>query len=568
MKRQWFLYGILVLLFVIAYNVNSIVLHFQVDPFIASTLAMGNCLEDFGNLGVSFDYLEKCSYHGGYWQAHARDYMEYEPFSGILIYIVSTLANIPLINACYLPVPYVTICLLLLSFVKAISSIYSKFMKRNWKLWNTYFSVSIFLSLLAFIILNCIGKFYLMEYHAINLVFQLLIFFIIFRMVQRNDKTFFRASPLLLTLIFASNLFTHYNFPLSLIGGIITLIILCGLFRIAKIPFSNKTIPSLVVILVIFFLLTTFQQYYFILIGNSQDITALLPDLVSQMLDRTFSSGSAGAVMASYHFDTVLLICKKLWHVTILFTIGITTIFTICYLKCTKIRDNPLLFILYLFVVGISLTWMLTYFSHYGTQFAFQIDNPWLIQIFLLLPIILFVNSDKTSWQKIGLFISLLAISSLIFLTAWMVFEADFVIGGHSHFPYQVKSDAESASDFLASHTEDPSLVCGSIESTSGLFERLNVYDVKTLEKVHPIPLIQLMNRGSRQHEPIQEVYNLLKQRRVSKFIITEYEINHGFYSGLTISPFNSYDTRILQSAMELNDNLIYNSKSGKIYSL
>jgi hypothetical protein len=149
---------------------NIFLLNQQCDPFISTTVIMGKCIEHFGNINESTNYIIQCSKFKA-WQDHTKLYITYVPLSGVLTCMISEITNISLIKVCHFPLPYLSYFFLLYCILKMIYSYSKRYFDSNQTKWKIYIYFVLFSAVYSFIGLNCIGKFYVLEYHGISFVY-------------------------------------------------------------------------------------------------------------------------------------------------------------------------------------------------------------------------------------------------------------------------------------------------------------------------------------------------------------------------------------------------------------
>jgi hypothetical protein len=175
-------------------------------------------------------------------------------------------------------------------------------------------------------------------------------------------------------------------------------------------------------------------------------------------------------------------------------------------------------------------------------------------------------NSVKLN--KISQLLLVLAIlsSSLLFVDSSI--ELHNVLTGYSSFPYQVKEETNTANNFLIfNNNGDTQIVTGSLQMSSGLYEKINDYDIQKLNMVFSKPALPYIRAdGSKINKNVLEVYDSLNEGNVNKFVISDYELNNRFCGDLATSPLNSYEMVILKQKLDENENRIYDSGLSVIY--
>jgi len=569
MKRSLWLYCLLIIIFLIPLYINVSLLHSQCDPFISTTIISGKCIGAFGSIDGAVDYICQISEFGA-WQSHTRDFLIYEPFSGLLTYIISAVTGMPLIDVCYLPVPYIICFLLLFCILKLIYTSSINYFDISSKTWKAYIAVILFGSFYTFIGMNVIGKFYVLEYHGINFVLALCIYYLLIKSIMKSNKVFSSKVFLALFPLFLANMFVHYTFPLTITGGLILYLTIYEILRHLRIVPNNEILPQLTRLTLIFVILLSFQDFYYIRLSHAGNMMDMLNDLIATITTRLFYSGSSGRITnAIYPFVEYYLLIKRFWHMLLLIIITSITPLTIYYLKKRDISKNSLLLFSYIIILGMNVLGMYSYFVHYAGYLALELKEVWLLNALILFPILLFTNSHHKLWKKMGLILAIGLLLSTILLIGWATFEVDICANGYNAFPYSIKEDGKNAYAFAISHSDTSTVISGSIQATSGLYEHLYYYDLDKLNKIYPkIALYYMINmtNESRKHKDVLDIYNSLKNGGVSNFILTNYEMKNGFYGGLTVAPLDKNETKIFQDVLENNENVIYDSKKARLY--
>lgn len=536
-------------------------LNYQCDPFVSTTVILGQYIAASGNIDQTSDFFLNSAVYGNSWQSHAKDFILYVPFSGLLVAIIATVSGLPTITICYLPGPYIAMCLILFCLLREVYRYCKDTEIKNTArelLILTVLSVSVF----TFFFQYCIGQWYLFEYHAMNLVFELGLYFLFLKLAL-TKKSGSKECYILILIIYASLSFTHYNFPLSIIGALL-LLLSTTFFIYPRSAFRQKHYLSFVHLLIIFALFLSFQQFYTQVLSQTDGMLNVLSTLSQLITERVSSVNSGQSSDSIYPFIESLKILKKMFHIIFLIVLLLLCPTLIYYLR--KVGGHvSLIPLMFLLVLGINLTWIVTYVAVYGFSFSLQLKDIWILNIFILIPIVLLNKAQSTSIKRIGALLCLLLLISNVCLVGWITYELDFKLGGYSVFPYQVKENSLSACNFILCYTDQPSKVSGSLQTTSSLFEQMYYYDSRIMNNVYPTFFPAKNHLGAKRNAT--DAYYSIKQGGVSRFIITKYELDNYFYGELSAEPFTNNEVMELNQMMEYDD-LIFNSDKARVYAL
>ncbi|WP_292460185.1 hypothetical protein [Methanothermococcus sp.] len=557
---------ILLLIFIMGLYINTVTLNFQCDPFIPTTIIMAKSIGEFGSITEACDYISNAAKYSA-WQDHTKDFIKYEPLSGIIVCIIAKMTGLNEYTVSYLPIPYIIYCIFLYLIFKILYSINTK-ISRNQNL-NIFIFFVVLSGIYAFICKFVIGKFYVMEYHGIYWVYILAIYYLLLKyFILNNNHEIIQKIFLLIYIIFITNLFTHYNFPMTILGGLIIFITACMLLKCIGLNLLNNKIDYLKHAIPIFIILITLQNFYFLNLSHAGNFLDIFDILINTVINKI--TGSSSGVISSYSgyvYTTQWMFFRKWWH--ILFVLSAISIFitiTLYYLK-NKDKNVNLMSYFYTLILGRDFTWMYTYFINYGGNLSFYLPNSWFLNSLILTPITELLNSKKIFWKNTGKLFLIGAFILTLFLILDSSFEAYYAISGYSPFPYQVRNDGEQSFNFLISNIDRPEIIVGSLESSSALYAEMSKYSISKLNIIYPKPALDYMLiPGVKEHKSINEIYYSLKKGRVSKFILTKYELDKGFVGGLTVAPLTKNETKELKTILDTNENLIYDSGKAKIY--
>ncbi|AEF97060.1 hypothetical protein [Methanotorris igneus] len=570
---------ILIVLFTCGLYINIMTLDFQCDPFIPSTIIMAETFSEFNNYYDSVDFISNNAKYSA-WQGHTKDFIIYEPLSGIINCVISKVTGLNTYSVSYLIIPYFTYCILLYLIFNKLYNIFSKYCEINSKIYSIIVFFVLMTTIYAFICKYVIGKFYVMEYHGIFLIYVLTMFYLLLKYFETNYVEN-KKILLLMVIIFIANLFTHYNFTMTFTGGLIIFIISLELLKYLGIKFDIKLQSKLKIIALIFIIVLTLQNFYFINLGKSGgNMLETLGILINTLIDRVVGISSDSGIITNssdsgiitkqsgYIFSQQWMFVKKWWH--ILFVIVSVILFLSTTIKCLNNKDKKLninhILYIYILIIGIDATWMFTYFINYGGNLSFYLPNGWILNSLILIPIFYLHNSKEKLWKNIGKLLLLTNILLTLLLVLDSSFELHYVVSGHSPFPYQVREDTKTCSNFLIHNIDNQEIVVGSLESSSALYGFMSS-DLKSLEHIFPKPAFSyFLIPGVKYHKSVSDIYKSMKKDHVSKFILTDYEINSGFFGGLTVAPLTPNETKELKNLLELNENVVYDSKMARVY--
>ncbi|MFU8652679.1 hypothetical protein [Methanotorris formicicus] len=531
---------------------------------------MAKSINEFGNLESAVSYISKIAKYSA-WQCHTKDFIQYEPLSGVLVGILSNITGLSIFTTSYLPIPYMIYCLALLCIFRILYYNNIKLISNNNLIYDILIFFILFVGIYAFICKFVIGKFYVFEYHGIFLVYVLFSYYLLLRLVVTNNKNIINKILLILILIFVANLFTHYNYPLTLTGGLLIFMIVYKILKYLNIEIINKELAaSFKKIIILFIILLTLQNFYFVNLEHTKGLFETFTMLVNTLITKLVgSSSSSGVIMqkSGYIFNYQWMFVRKWWHILFVTTSVFMLLFiAVYYLKHKNLKPCSLSYF-YTLIFGRDATWMYSYFTHYGGNLSFYLPNGWLLNSLIMTPILQLLNSKDKLWNKLGKVFLGLSIILTILLLLDSTFEAHFAISGSSPFPYQVRNDGVSLFNFLITNVDKPQIIVGSLESSSALYSYLAFYDLVKLEYVFPKPALgYMLIPGIKKHKSVEEIYYSMKKDKVSKFILTKYELDNGFFGGLTVAPLTKNETKKLKNILEANENIIYDSGKAKLF--
>ncbi|NJE77284.1 hypothetical protein [Thermococcus sp. ES12] len=545
--------------------INLYVLHYQTDPFISTTINMGKLISSFGDLNNARHFVLDNWVPFG-WQGHTRDFIQYEPLSGVLVHEIGSITNLSIRSASYLPVPYFVYLILLYLIMKWAYSLVSIEKQKMTKL-NVLVLFILFASGYAYICLFVIGTFYVFEYHGIYYVYALTMYYLLLNLIfNRQGVRLAKRIIVLITLVFLANLFTHYEIPLTVTGGL--LLYLFAVYWLSKITDTKESafLKDLKVLIAVFMVLIFSQGFYYSALSSSAGIIQMIPVFFTSILDRVIS-GSAGQIVGNiYPYGNYLVFTKKLWHLGFAAMLLLQLSLAV-YLVKKHSFILPVIFS-YLFILGRDISWMISYFAMYLGSFSFELKTAWLLNLLVPVPILGFSHLTKAKRKRASLII--LAIIISIALIGWSTLYAHMFIEGYSAYPGQVKEQAWTVAPFIKHnlHQDNISIVItGSLQATSGIYENMPLY---VLDEVYLVPAIFYIKEklDTKQHIPVQEIPNSLRQSDVDFLVVTEYENKKGFYGGLAIAPLNKDEVKLLTHLITVQDTVIYSSDIVKIYMI
>jgi hypothetical protein len=524
---------------------------------------MGKLISSFGDLNNARQFVLNSWIPLG-WQGHTRDFILYEPLSGVLVYEISSITNLSIKSASYLPVPYFVYLILLYLIMKWAYSLVSIEKQKMTKL-NVLVLFILFTSGYAYICLFVIGTFYVFEYHGIYYAYALTLYYLLLKLVfNRRGSKFAKKIIVIITLVFLANLFTHYEIPLTVTGGL--LLYLFAVYGLSKILHTGELafLRDLKTLIVVFMVLILSQSFYYSALSSSTGIIQIIPVFFTSLLNRVLS-GRAGQIVSNvYPYGNYLIVTKKVWHLGFVIILLFQTSLAIYVVK-KRPSTLPVIFS-YLFVLGRDISWMMSYFAMYLGSFSFELKTAWLLNLLISVPILGFFHLIKTKWKQISLIILVFVLS--LILIGWSTLYAYMFVGEYSAYPGQVREQAWTAVPFIKSHSDNHTVILtGSLQATSGIYENM---PLQALDKAYLVPAIFYIKErtNTKQHMPIQDIPNALRQHNVDYFVVTQYESKKGFYGGLTIAPLTPDEIKLLTHILGVQDTILYSSDIVKLYRL
>jgi hypothetical protein len=529
---------------------------------------MAKLFQEFGTYESSIEYIEQCSKYGA-WQGHTKDFLTYEPFSGILVYSISQITGLSVISAAYLPIPYIIYCILLYGIFKIIYENIDENLPKN-KFWKITSLFAVFVGIYSFICKFVIGKFYVLEYHGIYWVYILATYFLIIKAGTSLKKD--SSTILLLTLIFIVNIYTHYQFPMTFLGGIFIYYVIYEACVKIGVSESHNIQSILKKLILLFATLLTLQNFYYVSLESNYGFLSIFTNLVDSLMAKIFSEQSSGILMSksAYYYAQKLSFFNKLWH--ILFAILLCIVFlTIPIYSLKNLKKLKPLDYFYMAILGNDMTWIYTYYSKFVNHFSFYLLNSWILNVLILIPISEFFSIKHPFWNAIGriCWILLLFSSSLLLLTSTLEF--DSIVKGYSAFDHIAVEYGNFAGKFIISNSfgGHDELILASIGVSSKLYENINYYDVQKLKTIFPKNAVTyIQSPTGKVNNNISDIYFLIKEDDVSKVILTEKELKDGFYGSLTTTPLDHTEMSIFKGFLDSKDNIIYNSQRSIVYDL
>ncbi|MDI3501274.1 MAG: hypothetical protein PWP22_1045 [Thermoanaerobacter sp.] len=548
------------LLFLISLYVNIVLLHYQTDPFIPTTIKIAQLVSKFGSLESAQQYVTGNWHYSG-WQGHTIDFLRYEPLSGILVYEISSVTGFKINTVAYFPLPLLIYVIMLYIISKLIYNLLPEKIKIEKNIMIFVLSVGMYAYIGRFVM----GTFYVLEYHGIYYVYALMLYYSLFKIIQ-DQGNYQNSTKLtfLIAIVFLANLFDHYEIPITFTGGVIIFAVVVHLFDNIFIRHDNKLQKKLRNLIIIFMILILSNPFYYGALTRSAGLIQTVSLFFSTLANRLIEPRAGGQVTQLYPYANYLLLSIKMWHLGFLVIIISHMLFLTRLIKKNKNVSVSATIFLYILILGQEISWIISYFSMYLSSFALQLKNAWLLNSLVIIPLLFFNRTISTRWKRIGMYI--LVTTLTLTLVTWTIIYMHMTVEGYSPYSGQVKQEVRTVSFFLQNEIEDHyGIITGSLQSTSTIYEDLSL---DKLAYWYPVIGSYFMQKQhTKFHLPVYEIYLQLKQN-ANIFVISTQEFKNGLYPGLYVAPLNRDEVESLNKILVFNENSIYTSDLVRIYML
>ena len=190
---------------------------------------------------------------------------------------------------------------MLLSIVLVYKCFYGYFKENGHK--KAFYFVAI-ASTLSFICTVVIGRFYTLEYHAINISLSMLLVYLFVKILYVKKSLIGKGSLLavILLLYFAISL-NHYNYPIRIFGGTLVMVSIMTMFLLYRNCRNNNTIKDYEGIskrnffsslLIVFLIILSVQSFFTYFLGtvNIYDTTQRFIVYAASFYKTYFFAGS------------------------------------------------------------------------------------------------------------------------------------------------------------------------------------------------------------------------------------------------------------------------------------
>ena len=549
LKNLLILAGVLIPL-IYTYNV----LHYQIDPFVSSTIISAKLISQLGSANAGYNYIHNVTQTGtpGWtWQGDTESFLGSVYGSGIILVSLHMITGAPLLTLSYLPIPYFLIILL--------SFLFARFVLAKIKSSNTrmpeikIFLIIAFLSTFALVGTDLVGRYYGLEFHAINEA--LLILFLYLMLTGIGDHRL-RRHIIELFVLFSAMVIIHVDEPIIIEGALIVYLLSILIFGKSSRDerYQRKQIMYLLIPMTI---IASLQAFYFEVLGGfdfSFIDRRLLAYVSGEFTQPIFGQPAIPGISQIY-----LAFLEKFYGY--LGLVYVISIFVVYFAKkrLKVINGSSNQFFLFCLIVGGSLAYSISFFSYYG-GFNFGFLYPSLLQLFLMLSIsYLFVKGGKRlrGFFMIGI-IMLAAISSSS--TIIIIYQSTVSQGP---FVFELGTESSQILPFVLKNGNGSRyLIGGSIGVTSTIYRELVDSPLIDTRLVIPVTLggyTQFYENGGA-HNMSAELHATL-----DLLVFTRHELDSGMYGDVS-SYLSSSQMSILTSTLNANSDIIFASDTSVVY--
>jgi hypothetical protein len=555
----------------------TVVLNFEVDPFIAYTIIMAKLIAELGSSGQASAYLSSLPASAS-WQFATYGLLQNVYGAGVLVAVLHLISDGSIIQLTYLPVPGIlSLCMIYLILRRL-----SKLIDSHLRSANLVFSIIAILSMCSYMLGNVVGRFYAFDFHAVNNALYLMCLYFIIRLIEaKSNPGYFLA----FIIAFSASNTVHYTVPVMLMGSLAAYIVFSWLVsgdsRMLRLPLLLTTVSSL-------------QSFYFnMLYGVS--IAQVSTNLIQYFSGGFLQSGATVAAATpgsgTLSYEVQILFARAYTYSAVIFAVAISVV-----LLLTRRKQRPTsIGAAYSLPVGGGIVYFLAYFANYGHG-AFGFVDAWLLQPLLIVTAAMIwadqalgteTRDDTRStatfdrhgrsdlgrskaghnWHKEARRLVLAALLILALLNAGSItLEAN---GRLFDGPMVSEPGLESVNlqSFSITHLSGGHFLIGaSSEVSSALYSRLADYNDDQVLSVIPAYISRnstFTNNTLLTYAQLRHDFNYL--------ILTKYELSNGLYGGATSFQtweyLNATEVTNLKSVLDSNQNLVCNSGDAYLYS-
>jgi hypothetical protein len=557
--------------------VITVVLNFQVDPFIAYTIVMAKLIGELGSVGEASQYLSSLPVVHS-WQLTTYTLLHQDMYgSGVLLAILHLVTGGPIILLTFLPIPgALSMCMLYLILRRL-----SKLVDATLRSASLIFSLVAIVSMYAYMLEDVVGKFYAFDFHAINYALYLMCLYCIIRLSEsKSNRSYFVA----VAVASAASNMIHYTLPLVLIGGLAAYVtfswFVSGDVKMQRLPLLLAVISSL-------------QSFYFGLLRSRANVSQTLTSLLEYFSGGFVEFRPTQAYALSPLYQVQILLAKTYTYSAVIFVVAVSAVL----FRIRGRRPKPMA-AAYCLIVGGSVVHFLSYFQYYG-RVNFGFVGGWLLQPLLIVTVVMiwarqrreteravdtrstatldgFGSSDSGISKAVEkdsmpralpkLMLATLLILNLLHAgNITLVADARLSYGAMVSEPGLESTDLQS---FCITHLSGGHFLIGaSSEVSSDLYSRLAEYDLDQVAAVIPAYFTgnsTFTSNTSLACAQLRHDFNYL--------ILTSYELSNGLYGGVTSEGLweylNAREMTDLKSVLDSNQNLVYNSGRAYLYLL
>jgi len=553
----------------------TVVLNFQVDPFIAYTIIMAKLISELGSTGQASQYLSNLPVDVHTWQLSTYTLLQNMYGSGVLLAILHLISGVSIIQLAFLPIPgALSMCMLYLILRRLSNLVDATLMSAS-----LIFSFVAILGMYAYMLEDVVGKFYAFDFHAINYALYLMCLYCIIRLSEsKSSPSYFVAS----VIASAASTFIHYTLPIVLIGGLAAYVtfswLVSGGGKMQRLPLVLAVILCL-------------QSFYFGMLGRA-NISQTLTSLLGYFSGGFIESQQTQAYALSPLYQVQILLAKAYTYSAVVFVIAVTAVL----FRIRGRRSKPIA-ATYSLIVGGSLVYFLSYFQYYG-HVNFGFVGGWLLQPLLIVTVVMILPRQRretettvdtrstATFDGFGDNVSgiskagekdsrprafrRLVLATLLILSLLQAVNTTFVADARLSYGAMVaepRLESVDLQSFSITHlSAERFLIGASSEASSDLYSRLADYDANQVATVMSAYFTGNSTFGgdtSLAYAQLRHDFNYL--------ILTKYELSNGLYGGATPDGLweylNATEVTNLKSVLDSNQNLVYNSGDGYLYS-
>lgn len=417
------------------------------DPFVSHIIVSSYLLKDTGKIESVISYLSRTNQYIGngiyVWQTATQDLLRNLIIGATLdLYTIGSITGLDFKLLGYSPIIYFSYITFFLLISKIVLS-------RNLEKNRTIKLVQILALVVAwinFLYTYVFFHFIGFQYHAVALVFYLSFIFLV---LQHNSGKFGFREYLILAIFYQVVLFTHYRFPLLILGSLLTFTIIVSVSRkspeIGILYREKDTNKSFIKLILLLLLMMYFQPFYWSMIQSHRNNLSQFVFFSYEYIKRRLIGSEEVGAGFSFPIQSLLVINSYSIYINFLSY----AIITIILLLLARKYDGKLLFA---WGLGATLTYNLSYFLMSSGVTGIGIYDEW-ITILSLVPFMKEIPLELKSTIKrtltIAVIILLIASTFTVnILTLYYKYHIPF-------YPSQPRYESSSIEEFVIKGSPD-----------------------------------------------------------------------------------------------------------------